>query len=69
MTEKQPSRRTSLETVYNRVIEVFQFDKDKALTWYLSDLPAFGMSPYQMCKQGKARKVLRYLNKVQLLTE
>jgi len=59
---------TSLETVYKRTIEVFQNNKDRALKWYLSPLAESGLSPYQMCKNGKAKAVLEMLNKA-LITQ
>ena len=60
--EIKSSRKTTYETVYNKAIEVFQYDKDKALKWYLSEVPEFGMSPYEMCKAGKARQMIKMLN-------
>ena len=61
------SNKTTYETVLNKAIEVFQYDKDKALKWYMNENSQFGMSPYQMCKMGKARTVLTMLNKLLII--
>jgi len=62
LRDKRRAPRTSIETVYQRALEVFQEDKDRALNWYLTPLPVTGLSPYEMCKHGKAKSILKLLN-------
>ena len=51
------------EDVYNTAIEAFGYDKDKAIKWYTTPLPAHGKTPFELCKEGKANMLLKELSR------
>lgn len=52
----------SYSDVLNKAIQAFKYDKDRAYKWYLTKLPQCdNLSPYQMCKSGKSRAMIRLL--------
>jgi len=50
--------------VYSYALEMFQYDKDKTNSWWMSKRPEFdNKSPYELVKSGKAKKVIRIINR------
>lgn len=58
----------SYKDLLDKAEEVFLYDKDKVLSWYTRNAKEFGgLSPFQMCKNGKGRTVIQYLEKTLVL--
>lgn len=57
------ARNVTYQMVFEKLYEFFQYDKDKALSFYLRPIEKLdNESPYEMIKNGKGRKLLRYIN-------
>ncbi len=63
MIKQQRERKgISYEDVLNRATEIFGYDKNKALIWYMEKSPRYGnKSPHEMCKSGAFRQVIKDL--------
>lgn len=52
------------EKVYNHALSVFCQDRDKTNIWWMTKNPLLdGMSPYEMVKEGKGRKLIRIMER------
>lgn len=52
------------EKVYSHVLELFNHDRDKANSWWISKNDLLdNKAPYEMVKEGKARKLMRIMEK------
>lgn len=61
---KRKAKNLTYKQVYDRALELFNNDKDKVNSWWMSQCDEFnGLSPYQMVKDGYGRKVIRLLDK------
>lgn len=57
-------RNLTFEKVYNYALELFCYDRDKVNSWWISGNEDLGgMSPYEMVKNGKGRKLIRIMEK------
>lgn len=64
---KSNPRSFTYAKVYSYALEVFQHDKDKTNTWWMSKIKEFGdKSPYEMVKTGKAKKIMTLLTRCRL---
>lgn len=62
--EMSKPRNLTYEQVYNRVLELFFHDRDKANAWWMSrNQHLDNKAPYEMIKEGKARKLVRFLQR------
>lgn len=58
------NRNTTYARVYSAALDMFGNDKDKTNAWWLSKCEEFGgLAPYEMVKQGKARKLIKLINR------
>lgn len=65
MTNKHSPKTLTYKQVLNKIIEIFNYDKDKAISWYMSPQEKFdNLTPYQMVKIGKSRKLMRFLESI-----
>jgi hypothetical protein len=61
---KKVPRSLTYEKVYTFVLELFQYDRDKTNAFWMNKLPELdNKSPYEMVKEGKARKLMRVMEK------
>lgn len=61
---KKAPRNLTYRQVYNSALEMFDNDKDKTNSWWMSPQEEFeNLSPYEMVKTGKGRKLMRLINK------
>jgi len=69
MIKREPRRtKTSYQQVVQTAIEAFGYDKDKALTWYMTKKKEYGdKSPFELCKEGHTASILKELNKTLLV--
>lgn len=52
------------ERVFNFALEVFQYDKDKTLTWWMTKRDEFGnLSPFEVVKNGNGQWLMDYLTR------
>lgn len=52
------------ERVFNFALEVFQYDKDKTLAWWMAKRDELdGLSPFEIVKSGKGRWLMDYLTR------
>lgn len=57
-------RNLTYKQVYNIALEMFQYNKDKTNSWWMTKTEELGgLSPYQMVKNGKGRQLIRLLEK------
>ncbi len=57
-------RNTTYSQVYNMALELFENDKDKTNSWWMNKCDEFGgLAPYEMVKHGKARKLIKLINR------
>jgi len=62
--ELSKPRNTTYEQVYNYALEIFRFDRQRLNSWWLKKSEQFdNLAPYEMVKIGKARKLMRILEK------
>ncbi len=53
-----------LQQAFNRVLEFFEGDKDKAHNWFATKNPSLGnVSPLEMIKKGREKKLIMFINK------
>jgi uncharacterized protein (DUF2384 family) len=49
---------------YSKALEVFQYDKDKTNSWWISKHNEFdGKSPYELVKEGNGRKLMKIMDR------
>ena len=49
------------------IIEFFGYDKDKALSWYMTPNEQFeNLTPYEMIKIGKGQKMMSFLRNIMI---
>lgn len=61
---KSVPRNLTYAQVYACALEFFNHDKDKTNHWWLNKHEELsGLSPYEMVKQGKGRKLVRLIEK------
>lgn len=59
---KSHSRILTYEQCFNFILEFFNYDKDKAISWYMKKNPLLGdISPFEMIKIGKGRKLMKFI--------
>lgn len=47
---------------FETILEFFQYDKDKALRWYMTPNPLLGnITPFQMIKNGRGQKLMKFI--------
>lgn len=57
-------KNVTYEQAFNFALEVFQYDKDKTLGWWMAKRDEFNnMSPYEVVKSGKGRWLMDYLTR------
>ena len=62
MSKSNP-RSITYQKAYKEILDFFNGDKNKALSWYMTDNPALGgMSPYNMIKAGRGAKLMKWLH-------
>lgn len=58
----------SYESVYEKALEVFGYNKDKAIIWYMTKQEKYGnKSPYELCKAGRSESMLKELSNALLV--
>lgn len=62
MRQSRNPKNITYEKAFNQILEFFQYDKDKALTWYMKPNSIFdGLSPYEMIKHGHGQKLMKHI--------
>lgn len=57
----------SFAMVYTLALEAFQYDHQITNTWWMAAHEIFdGLSPYEMTKNGRGRKVVRIIERYML---
>lgn len=57
-------RNVTYAKVYSYALELFEYDKDKTNAWWMGKHEELGgKSPYEMVKEGKARKLINIINR------
>ena len=52
------------ESILAYALEIFQYDKDKVMSWWMGKQPELGdKSPYEMARDGKARQLIRMMER------
>lgn len=55
---------TTYERVYKSALEMFDYDKDKTISWWMTKNEELdGLAPYEMVKIGKGRKLLKIIER------
>lgn len=59
---KANPKNITYQQVLKEIIEFFNYDKDKALVWYMTKNPLLGdISPFEMVKIGKGQKLMKFI--------
>lgn len=58
------ARNPTYEMVYTRALELFEQDRNKTNLWWITKQEILdNKAPYEMVKEGKARKLIRMMEK------
>jgi len=61
------AKNLTYEQVFNHALEMFQFNKDKTLSWWMSPQQELGdKSPFQFVKEGNGRALVRIIERCKL---
>lgn len=61
MNNRKPKNLTYAKA-FETILEFFQYDKDKALAWYMSPNPGLSnMTPFEMIKIGRGQKLMSFI--------
>jgi|GEM_PF-2935064 len=59
---KSVKKNVSYAYGFKLILDYFNQDKDKAISWYLTPNPGLGnISPYEMIKIGRGRKLIKFI--------
>lgn len=59
---KRAPKNLTYEKAFNTILELFQYDKDKAMKWWMMPSIHLGnISPYQMVKMGRGAKLMKFI--------
>jgi len=59
---KKSPRNLTYSRVYNYALEMFGYDKDRTIAWWMSKIKELDdKSPFEMVKMGKGRKLMKYI--------
>lgn len=62
--EMNRPRNLTYERLYNHALELFGHDKDKTNAWWMGRCEELNnKAPYEMVKEGKARKLMRIMER------
>jgi len=57
-------RNLTYKKVFDHALEFFGHDRDKTLSWWMKKAEEFGnLSPFEMVKEGKGRRLIRMMEK------
>lgn len=61
---KRKPRNLTFQQVYDMALKMFNEDKDKTNSWWMSRCEEFeNLSPYEMVKIGKGRKLVKLIER------
>lgn len=61
---KRKPRNLTYQQVYNLAFKMFNEDKNKTNSWWMSKQEEFeNLSPYEMVKHGKGRKLVKLIER------
>lgn len=64
MSYREQPKKLTYEKIFNHALEIFQFDKDKTLAWWMTPQIELGnKSPFQYARDGKGRALVRIIEK------
>lgn len=56
------SKRMTYEDAMKEILDFFDGNKDKALTWWITPNPGIGnISPFLMVKNGRGEKLIKFI--------
>ncbi len=61
---KTKPRNTTYSRVYSYALDMFDHDKDKCNSWWMSKSEELGgKAPYELVKEGKGRMLIKLINR------
>lgn len=67
MGHRDNPKTLTYQQVFNHALEMFSYDKDKTLSWWMSPSEQLeNKTPFQFVKEGKGRALVRIIEKCKL---